>query len=31
MNNQYPITKTVAIAALFITPLLEGQGGGLYV
>jgi hypothetical protein len=31
MNNQYPISKAFAIAAAFITPPPEGQGGGHYV
>lgn len=31
MNHQYSIAKTVLITAVFITPPLEGQGGGFYV
>jgi len=31
MNNQNHKYKTVTIAAVFITPPSEGQGGGLYV
>lgn len=31
MNNQYQKSRTVTIAAVFITPPSEGQGGGCYV